>query len=237
MVFPLFISIFFLQKLSAFTALSDRMQKEYRRNSSNPFRLMSDRYAGCVKDSKDGESGDAETGDEAVVSSTIKNFFFGETQKDPLQKDEPIAAPITPNRVDNSNSNSNTFAQRYIDEIATQSKLKEYESIAHKQKESLLKEARILKVRFSEDIRESQKMERTVSNISSMISEFSQLIEAQSGMVDTIGEVSQDSTASVKSADAELLLTLERSQSHQYSMIFFIVGMSILLLLLDFLTP
>ena len=80
-------------------------------------------------------------------------------------------------------------------------------------------------------------MERMVNNISSMINEFVQLIESQSAMVDTIGEVSQDATESVKSTDAELLLTLERSQSHQYSMIFFIVGMSVLLLLLDFLTP
>jgi t-SNARE complex subunit (syntaxin) len=80
-------------------------------------------------------------------------------------------------------------------------------------------------------------MERTVNNISSMISEFVQLIESQSAMVDTIGEVSQDTTESVKNTDAELLLTLERSQSHQWSMIMFIAGMALLLLVLDFLSP
>jgi hypothetical protein len=40
-----------------------------------------------------------------------------------------------------------------------------------------------------------------------------------------------------KNTDAELLLTLERSQSHQWSMIMFIAGMALLLLVLDFLSP
>lgn len=232
-----------LQKLSAFTALSDRMQREYRRNTQNPFRLMSDRYAGCVKDTKEGIDDDAEENEqETGASNTIKNFFFGEDSKPntftgDTESVTPILEDATVVSSNRGNNNQNTFAQRYIDEIASQSKLTEYESVARKQKESLLKEARILKVRFSEEIRESQKMERTVGNISSMINEFSQLIEAQSGLVGTIAEVSQDTTASVKSTDAELLLTLERSQSQQYSMIFFILGMSFLLLLLDFLTP
>jgi len=92
-------------------------------------------------------------------------------------------------------------------------------------------------VQYSEEIQESQRMERTMNNITSMISEFVQLIESQTVYVDAIGEVSQDTTASVKSADAELLLTLERTQSHQWSMILFILGMALLLLLLDFLSP
>ena len=130
-----------------------------------------------------------------------------------------------------------TFAQRYIDEIAPSSKLREYEAVAVRHKDALMREARILKVRFSDDMQESQRMERTVGGIASMISEFVQLVEAQSEQVDTVGEVSQDATQSVKSADAELLLTLERSQSHQWSMIMFVLGMALLLLLLDFVTP
>jgi t-SNARE complex subunit (syntaxin) len=115
--------------------------------------------------------------------------------------------------------------------------MREYEAVAVKQKEVLVKEAKLLKVRYSEDIQESQRMERTMNNIISMISEFAQLIEGQTTNVQNIGEVSLDTTASVKSADAELLLALERSQSHQWSMIGFILGMSFLLIVLDFVTP
>ena len=132
---------------------------------------------------------------------------------------------------------SENCAQRYIDEIASHTKLKEYNSIALKQKDELLKETKILKVKYSEDIQESQKMERTVSNISSLIHEFVQLIDSQSEIVNVIGEVSQDTTESVKNTDKELILTLERSSSHQWSMISFILIMAILLLVLDFLSP
>ena len=199
---------------------------------------MSDRYLGCVRDVKEGDEEDAKQ------PSTIKNFFFGsETAKevtdDPFQQDLVPAesSASKPDAKGASEAQSDTFAQRYIDEIAPQSKMREYEAVAVKQKEVLVKEARQLKVRYSEDIQESQRMERTMNNITSMISEFVQLIESQTVYVDAIGEVSQDTTASVKSADAELLLTLERSQSHQWSMIGFILGMAFLLLVLDFLSP
>lgn len=229
-----------MQKLSAFTAKSDKMQKEYRANSANPFRIMSDRYLGCIYDVKHGED------EETKSTSVIKNFFFGSEQakeggaEDPFQSD---LKAVTRNYVPSNNADSKsitvneTFAQRYIDEIAPQSKMREYEAVAIKQKDVLVREARQLKVQYSEEIQESQRMERTMNNITSMISEFVQLIESQTVYVDAIGEVSQDTTASVKSADAELLLTLERTQSHQWSMISFIVGMALLLLLLDFLSP
>jgi hypothetical protein len=189
---------------------------------------MSDRYFGCVRDVKDGADETAAP----AGSSAFGLFKAGTTtvtkddKEETLGSEQPTAAAA-----------ANTFAQRYMDEVAPSTKMREYDTIASKQKEALVKEARILKAKFSEEIQESQKMERTVNNISSMISEFVQLIESQSAMVDTIGEVSQDTSASVKSADAELLLTLERSQSHQWSMLLFIAGMACLLLLLDFMSP
>jgi hypothetical protein len=217
---------------------------------------MADRYSGCVRDVKDGGE---ETDPEPAPKSS---GFFSRSATETKESSTPIDAPV----VTTPSKPVDTFAQRYVDEIASRNKLREYDAIASKQKESLLREAKILKVwdhltclchvlslttriltlvipapaaqvKFSEDIQESQKMERTVNNISSMINEFVQLIESQSAMVDTIGEVSQDATESVKSTDAELLLTLERSQSHQWSMIMFIAGMALLLLLLDFLSP
>lgn len=195
---------------------------------------MSDRYLGCVRDVKEDEDGDTKQ------PSTIKSFFFGE--EDPAEGSlQPDLHPHTETKATTSemklNAQSETFAQRYVDEIAPQSKMREYEAVALRQKEVLVREARQLKTRYSEDVQESHRMERTMNNITSMISEFVQLIESQTVYVDAIGEVSQDTTASVKSADAELLLTLERSQSHQWSMISFIWGMALLLLVLDFLSP
>jgi t-SNARE complex subunit (syntaxin) len=124
-----------------------------------------------------------------------------------------------------------------LDEVAPSKKLREYEAVALRHKDTLLKEAKILKVQFSEDMQHAQSMERTVSDITYMMGEFAQMIGAQSEVVETIGEVSKDSTESVRRTDEELLLTLERTQSHQWSMISLVLGLSVLLLLLDYLSP
>lgn len=197
---------------------------------------MSDRYYGCVKDTKEEGVDDptaTTTGTTSPSPQKKSGFFFNSenSNKNELNNEDHITTITT------TNQQENTFAQRYIDEIASHTKLKEYNSIALKQKDELLKETKILKVKYSEDIQESQKMERTVSNISSLIHEFVQLIDSQSEIVNVIGEVSQDTTESVKNTDKELILTLERSSSHQWSMISFILIMAILLLVLDFLSP
>jgi hypothetical protein len=49
--------------------------------------------------------------------------------------------------------------------------------------------------------------------------------------------VSKEATIRVKQTDAELQLTLERSQSHQLSMTALLLLLSFALLLLDFLSP
>ena len=200
---------------------------------------MSDRYYGCVKDTKE-EGVDDPTATTAATTSPSpqkkSGFFFTSEHSNKNEPDKENNSTTTTGTI-TTNQQENTFAQRYIDEIASHTKLKEYNSIALKQKDELLKETKILKVKYSEDIQESQKMERTVSNISSLIHEFVQLIDSQSEIVNVIGEVSQDTTESVKNTDKELILTLERSSSHQWSMISFILIMAILLLVLDFLSP
>lgn len=132
---------------------------------------------------------------------------------------------------------SSSFAQRYIDEIAPPSKVREYENIAAKHKASLLKEAKMLHVQFSDDMKESMRMEAVVTNISHMMTEFASMIDEQSDGVEYVGETSKDATKSVQITDEQLLLTLERTQSHQLSMVFLIVGLGVLLLILDFITP
>lgn len=204
------------------------MQKEHRVRTIRPCRMMSDRYFGCVRDTK-------ATSDEP--SEPSKSSTLGLFQTSKPSNDDKDAVEGEGSRPAAENTTPDSFAQRYMDEIAPTQKMREYNAIASRQKDELIKEAKLLKAKFSEEIQESQRMERTVNNISSMIGEFVQLIESQSAMVDTVAEVSMDTSASVKSADAELLLTLERSQSHQWSMLLFIVGMACLLLLLDFISP
>lgn len=205
------------------------MQNEYRANSVSPYRLLSNKYtsggANYIADYDDGQ-----IKHRSNEKMCLKHSTFVDTA-------EP--APNTTINTEHSDIcglTSSSFAQRYVDEIAPISKLREYENVAQKHKDTLLKEAKILRVRFSEDMQESQKMERTVSSISSMITEFAQLIESQSHIVEVMAEVSHDATQLVKQTDEELKLTLERSQQHQWTMTAFIVGMAIILLIFHFLS-
>lgn len=47
-----------------------------------------------------------------------------------------------------------SFSQRFIDEVAPPSKMKEYEAIATQHKQQLLKESRLLETRFGSELRE-----------------------------------------------------------------------------------
>lgn len=68
------------------------------------------------------------------------------------------------------------FAQRYFDEIAPTNKMKEYESIAAKQRASLIKETNTMRKMFSEDMLQSQRIENTVIAISGLVAEFASLV-------------------------------------------------------------
>ena len=130
-----------------------------------------------------------------------------------------------------------SFAQRFIDEIAPPSKMKEYEQVARKQKDILMKESQSLQKKFSDEIQQSQQLESTVMSISSLIADFTTMIESQSEVIGSVEEAAKDATTAVKATDEELLLTLERSQSYQWNMIFLIFALGCLLLLLHFITP
>ena len=67
--------------------------------------------------------------------------------------------------------------------------MKEYEQIAVQQKESLLKESKLMKVKYSSETQQTINMERTVNNISSMINEFTNLIDSQSEVVGSVEQV------------------------------------------------
>eukprot|EP00600_Ochromonadales_sp_CCMP1393_P004357 CAMPEP_0174991832 /NCGR_PEP_ID=MMETSP0004_2-20121128/22146_1 /TAXON_ID=420556 /ORGANISM="Ochromonas sp., Strain CCMP1393" /LENGTH=288 /DNA_ID=CAMNT_0016245695 /DNA_START=179 /DNA_END=1048 /DNA_ORIENTATION=- len=235
-----------LHSLSAFSARSDRMQREFAVHNSNPFRLRSDLYVGSLLSATTTGTATAEAEvDTAAGAGSIelkenedkeRASLFTRITRGATATTSSSSSSNTRTPTSNTTSSGESFAQRYIDEIAPISKLKEYTDVATKHKEALLREAKILKVQFSDDMQQSQRMERTVSNISSLVGEFVHMLEQQSEVVETVCEVSVDATEAVKATDVELQLTIDRSQSHQWNMVGFIVGMAFLLLLLDYLS-
>lgn len=80
-------------------------------------------------------------------------------------------------------------------------------------------------------------MEQSVNGITGMMTEFMTLLESQSDTLVDIGDSSKLVVNSVKQAEAELTLTLSRTQHHQWSMIALVIALTLMLLLLDALTP
>eukprot|EP01038_Epipyxis_sp_PR26KG_P009734 gene9734-13100_t len=204
---------FLSNELNVFTKLMDKMQKEYKKSSISPFRLLSNKYSN----------------DQLALSKSLLENDDNYANNNNNNNNQPI---IITTAVSN-----NHFARRYLDEIAPSGKMNEYDQIAVKHKDILLKESRMLHNKFSEDIQQSHKLEETVTSISGLIVEFVSMIESQSAIVTDIGDHTKEVTKMVEDADSELILTLERSQAHSQSMIILISGLAIVLLLLDYLTP
>lgn len=153
-----------------------------------------------------------------------RSSLLSATKKQQVTREEPKPLPLY-------------FADRYQDEIASTAKIGEYKALGEKYKSILLKEAKELQVRFSKDLQVANNMESTVNGISTMLTEFVSIIQAQSDIVEDVHQAAVDTTDQVKLADDELMLTLERSQSHSRNMAFLTVGLGLLLLLLDWVTP
>ena len=130
-----------------------------------------------------------------------------------------------------------SFVERYESEIAPPKVLKEYELLGAKHKKTLLKESKVLQIQYSEELLETTKMEKTVIKISNLLLDFVNILQSQKGLVDEINNSGRDTIDFVQDADNELVLTLQRSESHQQSMVTLYLGLSFILLLLDFMTP
>eukprot|EP01036_Dinobryon_divergens_P026396 gene26394-35039_t len=204
------------ERLSSFSKAVEKMQSELRLRSIDPLRLLSDQPLH--------QSAPTSYGDR--ISAAAASGAAGETERETQQQRKSIL-PLS----------SGSFAQRFVDEVAPPSKMREYRDIALRRRRALLQESELMHARFGLEFQEAQRMERTVSGISGMIGEFAALIEAQSELVDGIDSVSKEATSRVRQTDAELQLTLERSQSHQLSMTALLLLLSFALLLLDFLSP
>jgi hypothetical protein len=137
----------------------------------------------------------------------------------------------------NKKSVQDTFAERYEGEIAAPAKMKEYEAFAQKHRAALLAESKQLSHKYSEDLMDAYKMEETVTGVFTMLNEFVAVLQTQEELVRDVHGTSKAATAHVDDTDKELVLTLERSQSYQYSTVGLIIVLALFLLLLDSLTP
>ena len=129
------------------------------------------------------------------------------------------------------------FAERYASEIARPQQEKKIAAIAEFHKSKFLKESEYLRRRFSKELEETEKMERNVSAVTGLIGRLSQILSSQSELVDDMRGSSAAAAATVKQTETELLETVKRTESSQTNLSFLIVGLALLLLALEFLSP
>lgn len=198
---------YLLERLSAFTKLSQNMENERRRFYRNPYKLHT---------SKDINT----RNNKSIKNENNYNFDFKLKQN-----------------TNSSNKLSKSFADRYEDEIAPQSKLKEYNQLTEKHKLICEKDTKKLQENFNEDMQETCKMETTVEQISYLLTEFVNILQVQSEQVKDLEGTGKIATEHVLETDKELILTIKRSTSHQMNMIFLYISLALLLLILDYITP
>jgi t-SNARE complex subunit (syntaxin) len=153
-----------------------------------------------------------------------------------------LASPATTDaratgKVNNQKVIANSISDRYDGEIASMSKMKQYEKVGDSYKNLLLKEAKDLSGQFSEDLQEAHKIEGSVEQISALLSEFSRIVQSQSHKVESIYDSGEAATGLVKQTDKEMQLTIDRSKNYQWNMVFLSVFLGVLLLVIDWITP
>mmetsp|Transcript_4606 Transcript_4606/g.4731 ORF Transcript_4606/g.4731 Transcript_4606/m.4731 type:complete len:335 (-) Transcript_4606:103-1107(-) len=209
---------YLLERLSRLNKRVQFMQKERQTCSKKPFRLTRGAHDNTSIPIAETSSSSSAPGIQTPVST--------------LSSSPPSStSQMMRNEV------SDSFAERYESEIAPPSKMREYQTIASRHRVSLLKETRQMQEKFSTERKEAHRMEHTVAGISTMLDEFVRILQHQSEHVMDVHDTSKTATDHVKQTSDELQLTIERSQSHRRNMVALTLGLAILLLLLDYITP
>ena len=156
-----------------------------------------------------------------------------------IQKINKLECPKIPIKLEKilAIKDKHLISKRYEDEIAPPNKMKEYQEISTKYKSLLFSEAIDLQNQYSNDVKIIYEVENAVERISSMLSEFVQIVYSQSSQVEDVYEASSVATDFVKESNRQLQLTIERSKSSQWNMIILSFSLAVLLLLLDYFTP
>jgi hypothetical protein len=223
-----------MQELSTFSKLTQRMQNERERMGvdESPFLMLTNRY-----NKKKSFTGGI-LADEDFPFMNPAAVQVPESSSLPV----PVQSSTSSALAGKANNKKVTvvpkgFSQRYEDEMATTQQLKMYDSFSTQYKSQLLKEANILKTRFSEEMSVVHQMETNVNAISSMLTQFVGILQEQTDVVDGVHELAVDTTEFVKDTDEELCITIERSNQNSRNMVMIITILACLLILLDFLTP
>ena len=229
----------YIQRLSVFTKTSQRLQNERLKYSINPLSLFTNNSNTTIKiEFKQPEKQEKikiKDIDYKKTRGEISDLMnkLHEDDEEATRKEQlaartklPVLTPLT-----------QSFVDRYEAEIAPPKVRKEYETLGQKHKKILLKESKVLQHQYSEELLETTNMEKSVIKISNLLFDFVNILQSQRGLVDDVNSCGKVTIDYVKDTDSELLLTIQRSESHQKSMVFLTVGLALVLLLLDFITP
>ena len=163
-----------------------------------------------------------------LTSSTRQAKILNSLQTNPSQK---------PSNEEKTRMLGNRLGDRYSAEVASVSKMKEYEMVATRQKEVLFNENRNLREKFSEELKEAITLESNVTKISNSITEFLQILQSQSETVQDVHRSGVDAIEQVQQTEDELALTVKRADSYNNMMFLIIMVFSVVLILLDYLSP
>jgi hypothetical protein len=230
--------------MNSVSKIWDAMQKDDMKINIKPSRLFAKYYVQKRNMLSNRISVQEDSSQDTILLSTSTNMS---NRNNNTNKNNNNTSNNTTTTTTTNNNNNNkrkeidrvdqSFEQRYIDQLGPLAMTQKYEDIAEQQKKRLWKETINLQKRFSAEIEESFRMEHTIMSISTLVSEFANFIEGQTSLVEEIADVAQETTNSVQSADQELLIIVERTQSQNWNMIILICSLSLLLLLLHFITP
>ena len=197
------------QDLQVFSSRLDFMKRERDKYTTNPFRLH-----------------------------TVSRLSLIDSENKALKSDIPASESVFPeSKAQRVPVPRTGFADRYVSEVAPPKQLQVYVGFAEQHKKLLERENRELRERFSEELLEAEEVEKSVQSIAVLMSEFSRMISVQSSDVDFVHQSAKSSTEFVKETEMQLDLTIDRSKSSQRNMIIVTLGLAILLLILDYLTP
>lgn len=222
------------------------MQSQRLKYSINPFSLFTNNSNSTLKpefkipeiskfESDTKKKNEIEEIDKKEFSNLLDKLDEDEKEKTKKNEKELLLSARTKNTTPPTVQQS--FVDRYESEIAPPKQLKEYQDLGLKHKKLLLKESKSLQVQYSTDLLEANKMEITVQKISNLLLDFVTILQGQREQVDDVNHCGKVTLDFVKDTDDELALTIQRSESHQRSMVLLTVGLGLLLLLLDYITP
>lgn len=224
------ISGFLFDRLHALSTAFTQMKRRHRRYNVNPMRLFGDMQARDdpalntvvaaasppPKAQKGSKANSNATSEGASISSSLSSSSAGSGEGGGVAAD---------------------FAERYTSEVATTAKLREYDRIASNHREKYLRETKELRNKFSQEAMEAESISRNINDIGDAFTEFLAVLASQQESVQEIHEAAQVAREEVSETAQELNLTLERSKSHNATMISIYVGLTLLLLFIDWISP